>query len=66
MPRCQICNKECEKVYPSKMEKWTDGELKEFKKNLCKECLEFWVKEDFHEFGVYSRTYPQGVIDDEV
>jgi len=37
---------------------------RELEANLCKECLEFWVREDFTEFGVRSKTYPSGVIDE--
>lgn len=65
MLRCQICNKECEKVYPSKMEKWEKGKLRELKKNLCRKCLKSWVTCDLHQYGVYSKTYPQGVLTDE-
>jgi hypothetical protein len=64
MPKCQICEKECEKVYPSKMEIWVYGKLRELKADLCRECVRFWVNEDFSDLGVYSKTYPNEAIDD--
>ena len=65
MPKCQIFNKEWEKVYPTKMEKWEKGKLRELKANLCRKCLKSWVTADLHEDGVYSKTYPQGVLSEE-
>jgi hypothetical protein len=64
MPECKICKKECDKVYHAKMEIFVKGKLIELKANLCRECLRFWVGEDFSEFGVYSKTYPSEAIKD--